>query len=221
MGDRGLQPVGNLPQLLSAIGTDLLAEFGIPGGSSLGHAIKSLFHSRVEKAQQILFEELRQGDKKLTDVRELEEVAAIIYRYARAAQEGAARLNLRLMAKVIAGQAHVGNLVADEFLYYADLLALLRREEVILISTLHRNRTMFEEDRINEGMTWSKSSEELIPDVFASEAEMRAIAQGAARTGLIASGVTVEGSSVWVSTPLMDRIERLAPFEVALRDELN
>jgi len=41
------------------------------------------------------------------------------------------------MAKVIAGQAHRGNLLADEFLYHADMLASLRREGVLVLGTLY------------------------------------------------------------------------------------
>src|SRR5712692_6521403 len=54
----------------------------------------------------------------------------------RAAQEGAARLNLRLLAKVIAGQFQAGRLVADEFLHHAERLALLSRDEVVVIGMI-------------------------------------------------------------------------------------
>jgi hypothetical protein len=43
------------------------------------------------------------------------------------------------MAKMIAGQAHRGNLLNDEFLYYADMLASLRREEVLVLGRLYRH----------------------------------------------------------------------------------
>ena len=48
----------------------------------------------------------------------------------RAAREGAARLNLRLLAKAIAGKLRSGSLVAGEFLQYAEALgsAVSRRD---------------------------------------------------------------------------------------------
>jgi len=208
-----------LPESLSAIGSELLTALGLPGGSVLGVALSSLFRKRLEQAREILLEELRRGDKKLTDVGEVEEAAAIIYRYGRAAQEGAARLNLRLMAKVIAGQAQIGNLVADDFLYYADMLASLRREEIILIATLHRNQTLTEQGTLDELQTWTKSLEELVPLLFSSESEMLAVAQGAARTGFVTSGVTFDGMSAFVPSALLEKLQGLAPFDDALRRE--
>jgi len=104
-----------------------------------GWTLGSLFRKRLDTAREILLEELRRCEKSLHEIGEVEEVAAITYRFARAAQEGTARLNLRLMAKVIAGQARLGTLVANEFLYYADIIASLRREEIILITTLHKH----------------------------------------------------------------------------------
>jgi hypothetical protein len=56
----------------------------------------------------------------------------------RAAREGTARLNLRLLAKAIAGKLRVGSLVADEFLQYAEALASLSRDEIIVIGTMYK-----------------------------------------------------------------------------------
>src|SRR6516165_3622152 len=115
---------------------------------------------------------------------EVEEAAAIFYRYMRAAQEGGARLNLRLMAKIIAGQADRGNLVADEFLYYADMLASLRREEVLALGTLYRHWKS--DPRVDvAGVALSGAQAELIPKVFRDNEEFLAALGAAARTGLI------------------------------------
>ncbi|MGI4807500.1 MAG: hypothetical protein ACRYF2_05255 [Janthinobacterium lividum] len=107
-------------------------------GAGFAIAAQHLLRRRVEWARDILLDELRQGEKTLSDL-EVEEVVAVLLRYARAAQEGTARLNLRLMAKVIAGQVERGVLYADEFLRNADLIAGLKREEVILLGTIHRH----------------------------------------------------------------------------------
>jgi hypothetical protein len=62
----------------------------------------------------------------------------VVVRYLRAAREGAARLNLRLLAKAIAGKLQSGRLVADEFLQYAEALASLSRDEIIVIGTMYK-----------------------------------------------------------------------------------
>ena len=53
---------------------------------------------------------------------------SFFFRYLRAATDGAARLKFRLLAKAIAGKLHAGNLVADEFLLYADSFANLKTD---------------------------------------------------------------------------------------------
>lgn len=51
----------------------------------------------------------------------------------------AARLNLRLLAKMIAGQSAIPPLYADEFLAWADVLASLRRDQVMLLGAVVRH----------------------------------------------------------------------------------
>jgi hypothetical protein len=166
-------------------------------------------------ARDILLDEIRSGTKTLGDA-EVEEAAAIFYRYMRAAQEGGARLNLRLMAKVIAGQAHRGNLLADEFLYYADMLASLRREEILALGTLYRHWKS--DARVDAaGAALSGAKAELIPKVFRDNEEFLATLGAAARTGLV---TYISGfDRVYMVSPLMDRLYALAPFEEALKAE--
>lgn len=216
-----------LPVLLSAAAEDAVSLFLPFGGNTLGAitglALEEMFRKRQEQARKILLDELRKGDRRIEDAADVDEIVAIVHRYGRAAQEGAARLNLRLMAKVIAGQAHTGNLVADEFLYYADLLASLRREEVILIATLHRLRKQAEpinRDDDSHHRLWLQAVSSFAPSLFPSEDEVRAAATAATRTGLVqVSGSTIGGDQFFTTSTAMDKLEQLAPFQDALREE--
>jgi hypothetical protein len=211
-----------MPALLSAAVKEVLNLAKLPGGSLVGVVIEQLFRRRAEVARDILLDELSSGDKTLAAA-EIEEAAAILYRYMRAAQEGGARLNLRLMAKVIAGQAHRGNLLADEFLYYADMLASLRREEVMVLGTLYRHwksdpvQRAEENARPDAAMTAAK--EELIPKIFRDEEEFLATLEATTRTGLVTyiSGL----GRVYRVSPLINRLYALAPLEAALEAELG
>ena len=186
--------------------------------------MQKLMEKRLSDAREILLDELRLGDVTLYTARDLEESVAIAFRYARAAQEGAARLNLRLMAQVIAGQAHLGNLVADEFLSWSDILASLRREEIILTATLHQCTEKIDsgDERgviIQESNTWNCACEKLIPQLFESEELMRSVAGGVTRTGLLVSGRTFDGTGNFIPSPLLDKVLRLCDFEAALQKE--
>lgn len=218
-----------LPALLSGVVADAMTGFAsggaATGGAVAGIALSKLFEKRLKTARDILTEQLRRGDKTLNDVADLEEAVAVTYRYARAAQEGAARLNLRLMAKVIAGQAHLGNLVADDFLYYADLLASLRREEVILIATIHRHKKDFMEQtgksdkEVALAEIWPNVEADLIPVLFEDKENLLATATAASRTGLLTVGQSYGGFGKFSTSPLMNRLGHLVDFEDALREE--
>jgi hypothetical protein len=194
----------------------------ILGGSLLGVAVDHLLRRRAETAREILLSELRSGDRTLSEV-EHDEIAAVLFRYIRAAQEGAARLNLRLMAKVIAGQASLGNLVADEFLYYADILSSLRREEVILLGTIYRetrfqkeNSQVAEEEKVGAALTATQAK--LVPMPFPTAEDFLATAGALLRTGLI-SASSGFGYLVYQATPLLERFCALISIDDALKKD--
>jgi hypothetical protein len=153
---------------------------------------------------------------------QIDEGVAIVYRYLRAATEGPARLNLRLMAQVIAGKAHLSALSADEFLHEADMIASLRREEIMLLAKLHAawHSDWLQENepsvQFEAAMRWAAA--ELVPQVFGNREEVEATAGGIVRTGLLKVMPGI-GSSTYAPTPLLDRLVTLAPLEAALERE--
>lgn len=215
-----------LPALLSAVVGDA---FGVGGwlmgnlaGAGFAVAVQQVQRRRAERARDILLDELRRGEKTLS-LPEVEEAAAVLLRYGRAAQEGAARLNLRLMAKVIAGQVHQQALYADEFLRHADVIAGLRREEVILLGALQRHWTADtlralanDHDRMNEAKRLMIA--ELIPVPFMDVAELAATEDAVVRTGFL-FGTATFGGTIYRPTRAFERICTLVPFEAALEAE--
>lgn len=219
-------PADKTPALLSGVITDLMTG-GASGGAGTvsavaGVTLADLMAQRQESARDVLLDEIRSGDRTLIETGEVDNIVAILERYARAAREGAARLNLRLMAKVIARQAHLGNLIADEFLYYADLLVSLRRDEVIALATLHRLKTAEEVVSLAEDERHKKvlelAQEELIPTVFADQDTYSAVCNGLTRTGLL-QNISAFGALIFTTTILMDRLTKLADFDQALSRE--
>lgn len=217
----------HLPALLSALVGD---GFGLKGwvmgnlaGAGIAIAAQQLQHRRLERARDILLDELRQGDRTLTDP-EVEETVAVLLRYGRAAQEGAARLNLRLMAKIIAGQAQGEVLYADEFLRHADVIASLRREEVILLGTVHRHWNAVDVPSLERGrrqqVTRDRAHADLVPVPFRDEDDFYATAEAVTRTALLRTADGVEDDyMLFQPTRLLDELCDLAPFEAAVRAE--
>lgn len=186
------------------------------------HAIKHAFHELMEKRQrqgrEILLEEIRSGNKDICDIHEVDEVVAITYRYMRAAQEGTAKANLRLLARIISGQNASGSLKASDFLYYADIIAALRHEEIALLGTMKRFPFIYhKENNLPEISQITKQvMDELISrNVFESEEEFYATAKSLERTGFLMATVasTYECRTPCFLTPLFKKVSKLASFE--------
>ncbi len=221
--------MSQVPMSLTEVATDILDH--VPTGSVFKFAIQQVFKKRIMAAREILLEEIKNGNKEVLD--SVDEMVAIVYRYSRAAQEGAARINLRLMAQVISGKNVSENLTANRFLYYADIISSLRLEEIKLIGIM-----------IREGATYSSKAKKALVEHF-SEERLTSIYQSLIRTGLFLSnqGVDAEykeydsghlegesfvGTQKWIEsefwveyefTPLMEEICRYVAFEDALERE--
>jgi hypothetical protein len=217
--------VEQLPSLISAVVSDWFTYFSLPGGATGGWAtgavIQHFMRRRLEAARDILFDELRSGEKRLPAV-QIDEGVAIICRYFRAAQEGAARINLRLLSSAIADQARRSALVADDFLRDADMIASLRREEILLLAELHHawgSDSLQQSDPANqpeEGVRWATSR--LVPGVFKDRQSLEAAAGALLRTGMLKVVFAAMGLS-FSPTPLLARLVSSAPLEAAIAKE--
>lgn len=234
---KSLSP-SNAVNLAMAGAKDLASLLGIPA-ETVSEVYRQVGQRRLEAAHSRLLEELRAGQITLIDAGAQDDFIAIWHRYFRAAQEGAARTNLRLMARIIAGMAGRRSLVADQFLHYADILAGLRRDELILVATLHRHRKecdrklaegqkghigdlaigRAEDPGYNEGPSpYKLTKDELIPKVFESEGHFNAVCNALTRTGLVTAASSF-GPLVFLTSPLMDRLESVASVEAAIAAE--
>lgn len=129
-----------MTDLLISVLEDLGAATGVPGSSvlsaSIGNVLQSYKRRKAAQAREIVLEEMAQGTLHAFDVAKGDESIAVALRYARAAFEGTARLNLRLLAKVVAGQAVSGSIYAPEFHEFANDLEDLTIAEVVFLGTL-------------------------------------------------------------------------------------
>lgn len=212
-------------QYLGALVGDIASAFQIPGGSVLGQCIQDLFKKRLETARNILLEEIRQGTKDVYEAHEVDDVVAIVYRYMRAAQEGSARTNLRLLARIIAGQKAEGSLKASDFLYYADIIGALRREEIILLGTYARELQKANQKVRDENLDQTKAENvpgrmatkivntQLVPSPFSSGSEIWATANAVSRTGLMTIAYPTFDGPYFTLTPIFERVSKLASFE--------
>ena len=129
-----------------------------------------------------------------------------------------------MLAKANVGQLRRTSLVADEFLQYADMLASLSRDEIILIAALYKFWLDAEEQRkiqpvVEPKDPWTAAKEALCPDVFPNKEYVEGVAARAQRSGLVAFA-SVFGGSAYKLTPLMfDEVPKFVDFQDALQRE--
>jgi predicted TPR repeat methyltransferase len=94
---------------------------------------------RAEMARDVILKELAKGKHwAITD----DKAAAAMWAYQRAAREGAARLNLELMAEALVTGAAERSFVPNTFRHHAEALASLSREEAVLLACMMRIQQM-------------------------------------------------------------------------------
>lgn len=195
--------------------------FGQVAGKVFDWAVFSPIGAVMEKrsrlAQEVLLEEVREG-KTFTSQEKLEDAAAMALRYARAAEEGAARRNLRLMARLLAGALEDEGLYASEFLRWAPTLASLSREELAVAVEFHRALAA----KRAEGVARENAPGAAMPEaiarlvgpglLFAEEAEVFQVIGQLVGSGLLIFG-SAFGGIVYYASPRMDDLVRLARLE--------
>ncbi|MBU9426426.1 hypothetical protein [Burkholderia gladioli] len=212
-----------LTNFVSAVFADLAAQSGVVMPSALGATGKEmldrLLKKRREEARNIMLDALRRGSVSLNGV-DLEESVPVLFRFIRAAEEGAARRNLRLLAEVFAGQARHKAIAADEFLYYADILSPLRREEIQFLGSLYRiwievSADLEDVSKVRVELS-KRLKSELIPELMCDDAEFFAIAASASRTGLV-SRFSGWGGEFLQPSPLLVRLAQMVDLEAAAK----
>ncbi|MGE8704011.1 MAG: hypothetical protein ACN6O5_15140 [Achromobacter sp.] len=223
---------GALKQLLSDEGvlsliSAMYETFNLPGAAFFSRALQRRVSRKANEAREIWLEETRLAKPRSVDIPE-EDAAAIAQAYLRAAIEGAARENLRLLAAIGAGKNVERPVLADEFNYYVNILAPLRHDEIALLAeilrtekaTSSKSKSGGERRRGNE-----EAKQELVirRKIFQTAAHFDAVAGSLQRTGLIVSYPlqvpTPIAGVVFESTVLLDQINQLADLDAALSAE--
>ncbi len=112
------------------------ADVVAPLGGLTAGAIISYWTRRYDAARDILRSELERCAARPEDFRNAEETAAAAIRYARAVRDQAADENLRILTNAMVGLARRDELWGSDFLKYADILAPLSKDELVVIGTL-------------------------------------------------------------------------------------
>lgn len=192
--------------------------FGSPPTGSLREKIAGMLEKRLNNAREIFIEELKQGDRSLHQIDEIDEVAAMFYRYIRAAQEGVARLNLQLMAQVICSLTAQRPIYPSRFLRYADLLASLSREEIIALGTLYHMTVPHGAIPLTESdirMDVSIKTRDHLASIFGDH-EALATLNALTRTGLVLHSSAYPSDECFYASARLKKLTEITDFRRAL-----
>lgn len=194
----------DLPALFDDVSTGFLKSLG-------GGAVRAYWQRRKDEAREVWLEEVRKANITAAAAASEDDVIGAMFRFERAVLEGTARLNLRLMAKALAGRLQLGTLVADEFLLYADALAALSRDEIILLATMRRC------GQGKRGGDFWKAREALQAAGWSDDRATGAAAR-AQRSGFVYS-VSPQGILTFQLTEMFVNVLKTVDFDDALRAE--
>lgn len=118
--------------IVGGILSDCLGIKGVPTGAA-SSALGKLMNKRYDTLRHIIRSEIREGNFDRVDE---DVLVSICFRMIRDAEEGVARNNLRLMARIINGMAEKKELKAPNFLKYANILASLTEDEITVLGVM-------------------------------------------------------------------------------------
>jgi hypothetical protein len=216
----------DVPAVIGCAMSDVLSSFQIGGASVTGalvqSAVASFIRRQSEATRDILLEEFSLGHIDRIEVASQDELGGILFRYFNAIRDNAARLNLRLMAQVMVGLVQRDRLYADEFTKYANALATLSRDEVIVLTecmkfwTECQQRGPLKVGEFREGL-----HNRLVPSAYPFTRNVDALLSSGSRSGLlfISGGGGIGGPIFFYPSPMFEAVFDLADFQDALRRE--
>jgi hypothetical protein len=196
-----------------AVASDLYTFFDVAGFCSIHiETIKNIglqyFNSKKAEANEILLNEFGGIPPQNIDA----DFVVNYYHYHRAAQEGAARENLRLMARIIAGQPSYKSLKINDFVSYANIISQLSYEEIQLLGVFYKHWKINKPTDNVANATYNRSAKELIPQIFSDKEELNSEIRSLIRTGFI--NFIETGVPVFKFTKKGEKIAELAKFEL-------
>jgi hypothetical protein len=194
----------------AAVAADILSACSIPGGSTLTEFADAYLAKKRKEARDAFIEEMAKGDVQF-DPQDIDPLIDVIMRFSKAVADGAARENLCLLAKVIAGLKKHKALDGDKFRKWCGILEGLTRDELICIGKAY---IVMKRIAVTEEGAASMFTKDLIAELKSGgyDGEIYALLASVSRTGLL-TAVSAFGSMAYMFTPWLKELGDLASIE--------
>jgi hypothetical protein len=147
--------------------------------------LKAYVKRRLDLARETLLEEVSQGEVPLVSAALDDDRVWFHWLYARAAIEGAARENLRLLARLMISLPAAPDLISSRFHLYAKLISTLTRDELLVLAAFIRFEQRLTERPIAGVWRLDEVEKILVPGAVASASYFAALVHSLAGSGLL------------------------------------
>lgn len=188
-----------------------------PVAGFVAGAVSRYLLRRESRSKEILRSELERAGATAEDFKDTEQLAAAALRYGRAARDQAADENLRILSMAMIGLARRSELWASDFLKFAEIIAPLSRDELILIGRLMAEDSAFHatpRPPNSAADLWTIVRDGLV-GVFPTVEHVLAIAARAQRSGLI-TPITGIGGTFYDLSPMGRELRLVVDVELAV-----
>jgi hypothetical protein len=174
-------------------------------------ALERCLRRRLDVARKVLQKRMAKGELWVWTE---DDAAAALFTYMRAAQEGAARLNLEFMADAITNGIHEPTFAPDAFRRHCAALSMLSRDEALVLVGLIKVHDTPQEEGKNGNAGWRLKSD---PAAFGlpPSLDVMGCAQSLTRTGWVVLASLWGGMGFDFSSSF-EEVRRLVDFEMAL-----
>lgn len=225
--------MNNIPNVVSNALSSIISDAvtiiapGLPTASlctAIQMTTHHLLNRRTEEAFEILLEETRDGVFPSRTPDDISSVLGMMLRYQRAAIEGSAKINLRIMASIFKGVLEKDTIYPDKFQSMANRISDLTIEEIQTISLIYKYRRAVEKLKADSPTPLGfENFEKIASDVFGNmyddARKMLAYCSSASRTGLVMQQ-NDQNLFPYTTTHIMDDLVQLSDFQRILSDEI-
>jgi hypothetical protein len=155
------------------------APFGIGGG--VENFLEQRRAKKLEEARDALLVAIEEARDLPNKASSKDDILDVIYRYLRAAESGAARRNIKLMARFLVFESVAGRSKRSFIGEQIEVLSSVSEDEIALLVLLYKRR--IETGDPEFGI--DKLMEAGIPALFGTREEVHAVANRASRTGYL------------------------------------
>ncbi|MFA5593260.1 MAG: hypothetical protein WC989_08105 [Micavibrio sp.] len=182
-----------------------------------------LLHKRTDEAFEILLEETRDGVFPSRTPDDISSVLGMMLRYQRAAIEGSAKVNLRIMASIFKGILEQECVYPDKFQSMANRISDLTVEELWVVALVYKYKRAIDEkrERTERDLSFSECDEigdQIFGKDYKNQDRVLAYCASASRAGLIMPQYD-QNLFRYTTTHIMDELVVLSDFQKILDKE--